>query len=294
MRARRGGFTLIELLTVLAVISVLVGLLVPAVQQARQAAARMKGLNNLKQQALALHAFHDANGRFPIVGVLIPATATQDSHAYLMRAHWQLLPYLEQGNIVALYPTPSQWPPLPPASTPVVPVVVDPTDPVVPPGGDYGNACGYAFNPQVIALGSGNWEVLYLQYWIDQSSSPEIDGPFMRTPPGVATLLGVTDGTSNTIVLAQRFNRCYTAVYGYGQQVDLGFAWQSDVYAPDLLPQLGIAPRNCIGGAAQTVNSSIQVALCDGSARTVSAGGVASCWFAANTPAGGEVLTGDW
>jgi prepilin-type N-terminal cleavage/methylation domain-containing protein len=289
MRARRGGFTLIELLTVLAVISVLVGLLVPAVQQARQAAARMKGLNNLKQQALALHAFHDANGRFPVVGFVTPATPTHGAHVSPFRAHWQLLPYLEQGNIVAQFST-GDWPPLPPTPTPVVPVVLDPTDPVVPPGGDYGNGCGYAFNPQVIGLGN----IRPTQFWIDFTISPTTFGPFIPTPPGVATLLGVTDGTSNTIVLAQRFNQCSEYCYGYGRECGFILGWQTDVYAPDLLPQLGIAPRDCIRGAAQTVNGSIQVALCDGSARAVSAGGVASCWFAANTPAGGEVLTGDW
>jgi hypothetical protein len=171
---------------------------------------------------------------------------------------------------------------------------LDPTDPVLPPGGDYGNVCGYAFNPQVIANGAGRFVTdPDYHFWIDERSSPPVVGPFIPTPLGVATLLGITDGTSNTVVLAQRFTRCYSAVYGFGRDFN-GIGWQTDVYAPDLLPQLGIAPRDCIGGAAQTVNGSIQVALCDGSVRTVSAGGVASCWFAANTPAGGEVLTGDW
>jgi len=104
---KKSGFTLVELLVVIAIIGVLIALLLPAVQQAREAARRMQCTNQQKQLGLALHNYHDTFGSFPPGAVWLGSgnEAPEEARDEDWGATWALmiLPFIEQDNLHALY-----------------------------------------------------------------------------------------------------------------------------------------------------------------------------------------------
>jgi prepilin-type N-terminal cleavage/methylation domain-containing protein len=103
-KRRARGFTLIELLVVIAIIAILISLLLPAVQQAREAARRTQCRNNLKQCGLAMHNYHDVFGMFPIGGI-----STDYSGDVFGSGITSMLPYFDQANLENLYDYSLQW-----------------------------------------------------------------------------------------------------------------------------------------------------------------------------------------
>lgn len=190
VRLRRSGFTLIELLVVIAIIAVLIALLLPAVQQAREAARRIQCKNNIKQIALALHNYHDTHTTFP------------PSFCFSLAGSWsvqgRILPYMEQASAFSKVRLDLDWAdPINQATNVAqlkVPSYSCPTDP----NGDRMHFAGPGEgNIRVLnyAVNFGTWKVY------DPVTNTGGDGVFY---PNSRTRAGdISDGMTNTLLLAE-------------------------------------------------------------------------------------------
>jgi prepilin-type N-terminal cleavage/methylation domain-containing protein len=287
------GFTLIELLVVIAIIAILIGLLLPAVQKVREAAARTQCMNNVKQIVLATHSYNDANNH-------LPAAYTLAAPYYTLQ--FSILPYIEQGNLFTLAAgNPNQQN----IYQTILKAYICPADPSLNSNlGSSINAasCSYACNIMVFE------------------------------PQGPGTLVtAMQDGSSNTVMFAERYKQCQPTT-GEGGWTDPGwaihptffnsgydtpaFGWTeaglpggygatgpgysenfSTTLAGISAPAFQVAPTPsaCDWKVTQGAHQSgMVVGMGDGSSRTVSSSVSGQTWWEACEPSDGNALGSNW
>jgi len=190
---KRTAFTLIELLVVIAIIGVMVSLLLPAVQAAREAARRMQCGNNLKQIALAIHNYEASNRVFPPSAIIRSVGAINTNASWSI--HGRILPYLEQGSLYDRVDLSVAWDSQAVISGLKIPTYACPSDPKSDTTRDVSPKVASPLYPTTYGFNFGTWMV-----W-DPVSRQMGDGAF--GPNSRIGFRDFIDGTSNTLMVSE-------------------------------------------------------------------------------------------
>jgi prepilin-type N-terminal cleavage/methylation domain-containing protein len=320
----RPGFTLIELLVVIAIIAVLIGLLLPAVQKVREAAAASQCKNNLKQIALATQHLHDTNGNLPPSMGLYPSGTLN-----LGPITFYILAYIEQGTVWnaslsnGTYVSNNNG-----VQATVIKTYICPSDPSYTQEAPNNFAFGcYAANALAFSKGTYNGAAGdYMNYYVtgtDPSSVAAIDATYPICQGNKRIPANFPDGVSNTIFWTEKYARCGPDLTSVNGNNFTGSTQWADRFAVYSAPYIGYYPNpnngnppspvnygaaglfqvqpnpwqsnNCKINIASTGHSNgIQVALGDGSVRVCSRGMSANTWWMALVPEDGNTLGSDW
>jgi prepilin-type N-terminal cleavage/methylation domain-containing protein/prepilin-type processing-associated H-X9-DG protein len=327
----RRGFTLIELLVVIAIIAVLIGLLLPAVQKVREAAARMQCSNNLKQLGTAVHNFHGTYGTMPCYfGVYPPSggyeyAGSPPENKTKPYGGWflHLLPFVEQDalyQMIANEIKSSGW----------NHDYYDVANPGTAGGTTTQQYNGHSYT--TVQYTGGNYQGYHAHgIWIDGAHQATFkllqcpSDPTGGSPPGLVynwwgstnylanynawgnqgqntlwelpiPFTSITDGTSNTVLFGEGYANCDTigriALYSWFYH-NFGLDWYQQ--SNTLMFQDHPLPQACDNWRAQSGHTGgMNVCLADGSVRHVSASISQTTWTNALLPQDGQVLGSDW